>query len=238
MGARLASPTRVAARSSDPHNIMKTKFLILNLALCSAVALTGAAAADKDANHPGSAAGAEDVISVSPGSDAAEQSATATRTDKQLTQSGVQNPVSPGKFAQEAAQGGMVEIELGKLAQMNAGSNVVKEFGAMMVRDHTAATTTLQGLASQKNIELPNKLDSGNAKLVEDLARLNGEEFDKQYISKTIIEHGDAIVVFKEAAANCTDSDLKDFAATLLPTLEMHLDHALAIQNRPTASNN
>ena len=50
-------------------------------------------------------------------------------------------PVQPdaSNFAVEAANGGMMEVELGKVAQENASSPRVKAFGAMMVKDHTEA---------------------------------------------------------------------------------------------------
>src|SRR4028118_2065605 len=41
------------------------------------------------------------------------------------------------KFMMKAASGGMMEVELGQMAQQKAKNQKVKEFGAMMVRDHT-----------------------------------------------------------------------------------------------------
>ncbi|MDP4213901.1 MAG: DUF4142 domain-containing protein, partial [Bacteroidota bacterium] len=40
-------------------------------------------------------------------------------------------------FAVAAANGGMMEVELGKLAQEKAVSQRVKDFGSMMVKDHS-----------------------------------------------------------------------------------------------------
>src|SRR5437868_6013679 len=43
------------------------------------------------------------------------------------------------EFMNKAAMGGMAEVEMGKLAQQNASSPRVKNFGDMMVRDHSSA---------------------------------------------------------------------------------------------------
>jgi putative membrane protein len=55
-------------------------------------------------------------------------------------------------FAIEAADGGMLEVELGKVAQQKASSAEVKKFAQMMVDDHTKANDELKALAAQKNI--------------------------------------------------------------------------------------
>src|SRR5689334_4982876 len=41
------------------------------------------------------------------------------------------------KFATEAAQGGLAEVELGQLAAQKGQSDKVKQFGQRMVDDHT-----------------------------------------------------------------------------------------------------
>src|SRR5688572_8398179 len=78
--------------------------------------------------------------------DSAENTGTAAST-----------PVSEddSKFAVKAASGGMMEVQLGELAQQKASSQRVKDFGAMMVRDHSKANDELKSLAGMKNITLP-----------------------------------------------------------------------------------
>ena len=58
-------------------------------------------------------------------------------------------------FYEHLAEGGMAEVEAGKLAQKNGTSQAVKEFAAMMVKDHSAANDKLKTLADSKSVKLP-----------------------------------------------------------------------------------
>src|SRR5689334_12885251 len=58
-------------------------------------------------------------------------------------------------FIKKAASGGMMEVELGQLAQSKAQSQDVKDFGSRMVTDHGKANDELKTLAQQKNVQLP-----------------------------------------------------------------------------------
>src|SRR5436190_10631309 len=67
-------------------------------------------------------------------------------------------------FAVAVADGGMLEVELGKLAQQKATSPEVKKFAQMMVDDHTKANEELMALAGTKNISLPASLSEKSQK--------------------------------------------------------------------------
>lgn len=54
------------------------------------------------------------------------------------------------EFAVAAADGGMLEVQLGKLAQTNGASNEVKMPGEMVVTDHTKSNDELIALATRK----------------------------------------------------------------------------------------
>src|SRR3979490_1120961 len=58
-------------------------------------------------------------------------------------------------FYKKAAEGGMAEVQLGKLAQEKSSNPNVKDFGAMMVGDHSAANDKLKSIAESKSIKLP-----------------------------------------------------------------------------------
>ena len=136
-------------------------------------------------------------------------------------------------FLTEAAAGGMMEVTLGQLAKTHASSQAVKDFGAMMVRDHSNANTQLKSVAAKKNITLPAALPDKLQKHVDDLSKKNGEEFDKDYISMMVDDHQDDIKMFEKCAkSDKDDADVKAFAAKTLPTLYKHLDAAKAIKDK------
>lgn len=126
-------------------------------------------------------------------------------------------------FYKDAAEGGMAEVQLGTLAQQKSSNPSVKEFGAMMVTDHTAAGDKLQAIASSKDIKLPTSPSLGQSATKTKLEVLSGESFDKSYIKDMIKDHQDDIALFKKEAASGQDPDAKAFAIATLPTLEKHL---------------
>lgn len=136
------------------------------------------------------------------------------------------------EFAVAAADGGMMEVQLGELAKTNAASADVKKFGEMMVTDHSKAGEELKALAAQKNITLPATLSDEKQKKYDDLAKKKGAEFDKAYISFMVDDHKEDISEFEEAAKEAKDPDVKAWAEGKLPTLKHHLEMAEAIDKK------
>lgn len=138
-------------------------------------------------------------------------------------------------FIKEAAIGGMAEVELGKLAQQNAGSDEVKQFGARMERDHGAANNELTTLAGNKGITLPRQLDPKHAQLRDKLARLKGAEFDRTYMREMTKDHDKDLKTFRRQAQSAGDPDLRQFAAKTAGVVEQHDKMAHDISQSLTA---
>jgi putative membrane protein len=133
-------------------------------------------------------------------------------------------------FLLAAAQGGMTEVKLGELATTNAKRDDVKEFGQMMVKDHSAINNDLKALAAQKNVTLPDTLDATHQGMVDKLAALNGTEFDDAYIAAMIKAHKKDAKAFKAVAAETEDIDVKNFLNKSIPIVDQHLDHITAMK--------
>lgn len=133
-------------------------------------------------------------------------------------------------FAVDAADGGMLEVELGRLAQQKATSADVKKFAQMMVDDHSKANDELKALAAQKNISLPASLSEEKQKKLNDLNEKSGADFDKDYIDFMVEDHEDDVEAFEKQAENGKDAELKSWAAGKVTTLRHHLEMAKTTQ--------
>ena len=123
------------------------------------------------------------------------------------------------KFAVAAAQGGLTEVELGKIALRNAADPAVKEFGLRMVSDHSRANEELKKLASQKQIQLPAEVSSSQKSMIDKLSKLSGAEFDKEYMDDMVKDHEEDVAEFQTQSTEGGAPEIKAFAGKTLPTL-------------------
>jgi len=130
------------------------------------------------------------------------------------------------KFFTDASQGGMLEVELGKIAADKGSNPDVKTFGQRMVDDHSKANDQLKDLASKKDVKLLGKLSPAKQKMVDKFSKLSGAAFDSSYMSHMVTDHKEDVAEFQKESKNGKDSDLKSWAGTTLPTLQDHLKMA------------
>jgi putative membrane protein len=131
--------------------------------------------------------------------------------------------VPDASFYKKAAEGGLFEVDAGNLAQQKGNSQAVKDFGGMMVTDHSAANDKLKALAASKNISLPTSSSVGQMATKTKLDVLSGDTFDKSYIKSQVKAHRQTIALFRKEIASGQDADAKAFATATLPTLRTHL---------------
>lgn len=135
-------------------------------------------------------------------------------------------------FMKDAALGSEAEIQLGQLAQQNASSQSVKDFGQRMMKDHSDAADKLKNIAQAEHISLPVELDPQHKDAAARLSRLSGAQFDQAYMLLMVQEHTKDVNKFKQEVANAHDDTIKQFATATLPVLESHLNHAQQIMQQ------
>ena len=92
------------------------------------------------------------------------------------------------EFINTMAVAGMAEVQLGKLAAERSQDPDVKAFGQMMVKDHTEANDELKQ-ASPAGVQLPTQLDEKHRELADRLTKLQGEEFDREFMKAMVEGH-------------------------------------------------
>ena len=146
---------------------------------------------------------------------------------------------SDRRFMDKAAEGGMAEVEMGKLGQQNGASDEVKKFGEKMVQDHSKANDELKQLASSKGVTLPAAMDKKQQHDRDKLAKMSGAKFDREYMEHMVKDHKKDVKEFQKASKESKDADLKAFAAKTLSVIEGHLQLADrtydAVKGKPDA---
>jgi putative membrane protein len=130
------------------------------------------------------------------------------------------------EFIKDAASGGMMEVELGRLAATRAASPRVKEFGQRMVDDHGKANNELKQIAKQESVTLPETMTDQHREEVSRLSNLQGAEFDRAYMQAMLKDHQEDVEKFRQEASSGKDSSVRDFAKKTLPVLQSHLKMA------------
>lgn len=131
------------------------------------------------------------------------------------------------QFITDAIQGGMAEVKLAQLALQRSSNEEVKDFALRMIVEHTRANRELMRLATQKGVTPPTTLNPKHEATMRQLMQLSGESFDRAYMKEAGLNgHLESAAVYQRQAMSGQDPDLKDFAATILPRVQEHLQMA------------
>ena len=132
-------------------------------------------------------------------------------------------------FVEDASAKGVAEVEAGKLAEEKGSAADVKAFGAMMVKDHTAANEKLTTIADAKKIEVSTDAELMDKAKAMILDLRSAKSFDQAYANNQVKAHEATIEIFEDEIKNGDDPQLKEFATTTLPKLKAHLEQAKAL---------
>jgi putative membrane protein len=197
---------------------MKKKFL--SFAICLSATLIWSC------NNSGESTSTNDTTTTTtttPGTDTVSTNTNATVSNTPLGK-------DDSSFVLETAVGGLMEVQAGQIAQQNAQSQRVKDFGGMMVTDHSKANDELTSYASGHGITLPNALPADKQKHVDAMKNMKGSAFDKHYISMMLDDHQKDVAKFKKESTGANDAQLKTWVTNTLPVLQKHLDSVKAIK--------
>jgi putative membrane protein len=132
-----------------------------------------------------------------------------------------------------------LEVDLGKAAQKRSANAGVKQYGAMLVKDHGDADKKLVTFAKKSGQKIPaekpateaEKQDKADLKAkVAKLKTLKGAEFDKLYLTMMIEGHEKELANIDAKIADVENAELADMLKAKKPVLQHHADHARELQ--------
>lgn len=176
---------------------------------------------------------------TSPNPGATQPSPPATKPSLGTQQNQTRLSPADRQFINEAAQGGMAEVQLGQLALKRGSSNAVKQYAQQMIDEHTRVNKELMAIASQKGVTPPKAIAPRHQKIRAKLSQLSGKSFDQAYMKQAgITAHTEQAALFQRQAQQGQDPDLKAFAAKTLPAVQKHLQEAQAMTGSTSPSMN
>ncbi|HJV79800.1 DUF4142 domain-containing protein [Noviherbaspirillum sp.] len=172
------------------------------------------------------------------GQAASGSSASDTSSSASKSASGASLSKADQNLMRDIAYSNLAEIEAAKVAQNKTKSDQVKTFAQKMIDDHTQAQKDLEQLAQSKGVTLPTEPDRKHQAELKKLSALEGDKFDKQYMSKGGVgDHRKTDNMLKKAEQRAKDPDLKALVAKIKPTVDEHLTMAKDISSgKSTAS--
>jgi putative membrane protein len=194
---------------------MSAKRIVRKIGIVSApVLLAGALLAQ----NPGGGGGGQQ-----PSTPSQQQPPSATMGSPGATAPTAQN-FGDQAFVTKALEGGMAEVELGKLAADKSQSQDVKQFAQKMVNDHSQmGDKWFKPVAQQIGVSEPKGPSKKDKKLIEKLQGLSGQEFDTQYIQAMVKDHQQDLKEFQNEAKAAQDPNVKQIAEQGTKVVSQHL---------------
>lgn len=125
-------------------------------------------------------------------------------------------------FVNNAAIGGLFEVESGKIAAKKASNPQVRQFAERMVRDHGEADNKLKRAVSADGGTVPSELDQEHQQELQQITSQQGPDFDRNYMQTMVKDHDTDAQDFGKAAQTLQDPHLKQFAAQTLKVIQEH----------------
>ena len=126
------------------------------------------------------------------------------------------------EFARMAAQGGMAEVQMSRMAADRASDPEVRDFAQRMVDDHSRANDQLERIARERGWMLPQRPDAEHRAMMQRLRQRSGTAFDRAYMRAMVADHDATVMHFRRYARNGDDRRLRAWAQRTLPTLVEH----------------
>ena len=140
-------------------------------------------------------------------------------------------PPAAGPPASHAPPSDEFERKAGDMAGRMAASPKVRDFGAMMVRDHTKTTQELQAAirSTGHSVPPPPPLSGAQQHMLDQL-RSAGPNFDAVYLQQQVQAHQQALSTLQDYARDGHNQVLRQAARRTIPLVQNHLAMAQQLQ--------
>jgi putative membrane protein len=132
-------------------------------------------------------------------------------------------------WLQTSISGDLFEIQGGTIAQQQASSQAVKDYGSRLVTDHTKSLKEARALAKAHGVQVPKAPSPSQQWELKTIGALSGAAFDAAYVDLETADHQQDISESTDEVSEGTNLGVRRAAKKDLPTLRRHLKIALGL---------
>ena len=132
-------------------------------------------------------------------------------------------------FMIKASISNTAELGTATLALNKATNGAVRAYANHMIVEHGMAQTDLKNLGTRVGFAIKDTLDPAHVAIANQLSALSGRQFDSAYIHTQILDHNATSANFQLEQTTGQHTDVKNYANTYRPHIEMHLTRADSI---------
>jgi putative membrane protein len=125
-------------------------------------------------------------------------------------------------------QGDRFEIQGGNLAQHHATTQIVRDLGARLVKDHTKSLQDAVDVAHKLGVDVPDTPSPSQQWELRTVEQFKGAEFDKWYSDLEVQDHIQDIQDAQDEIDKGCNDQIRQLAKDDLPVLKHHLELARA----------
>ncbi len=216
---------------------MKLIGFLSSVLLLVVLVLPLTAAAQQDQQKP-------DQPSMQPQASDQQQPANQPKEDKQAGQMQGMSPES--ELLSKMHMANQMDIKAGQLAESKGTTQAIRNFGALLVRDHSYADKRIINLAKQQGVQLmempmpkfpdeKQKMDMQKQMMV-GLEQAQGADFDRQFVQFNLKAHEMAVNMVSMGSEQLKPSPVKTLTNKMVPILKQYGDIAQHLEQREVAS--
>lgn len=133
----------------------------------------------------------------------------------------------------EVAKGGMMQLEVSKVAQQKATNPEVRQLAQAEIDEQTGLSAKLKEIADAKGVTLPDTPDAETQAMVTKLQGMSGAELDRMYVMESGVKgHEKLDKVMSKVESSASDTSLKGIAKAAHPLVKTHLKVAKQIDGK------
>ena len=126
-------------------------------------------------------------------------------------------------FVAKVSQGGMFEVQAGRLADQKGSTQDIRDFGAMEVHDHTGVGDKLKVASSHSGISFSSQLNPEFTGKLGHLQSLSGPAFDAAYMDEMSTLYAADGAAFAEEAKEGGSAEFRAFGAETHRIVQRHI---------------